>query len=780
MIKLFLEKLYCNQRSMEHLSIAVPLQQGRLYNTIHMKVMDGNCIMPIQCKVTARYPDSSIKFVLVRFMGDLPANEPKEFFLYLDENDLLENAHYSSNDDLQYLNNYSLIDKIFIEMNKNISIRNGKYQLVLHNNSKNLLGKLIDAYKAYDEESFSGPCLKTENQTYYGKNGCWTVVESGDLVTILKCPGIFETLGVTYETTLTIYAGKPWIDTAFRLINTTSHKLHVESLAFYYHANESKPSSKESFCDNIYTTYGVHDLHEVSKKADVENIRTCTGYSNYRTMFQIGKNGAQVNLCVNGDRLLKESNEHYGEVFYGTFFADRTEKEAGVCITIFQAQQNFPKAVRADDSGLAIFLVPEGEDRVVFHPGVSREQRFLIHFHGPEESLLELDNRSLIYQMPDRPVILPQVFAESEAMTDVFSKQYAESVELFLMSKADAHGRAYGMLNFGDYVDHNYTNQGRGGGKPIWVNNEYDYPHAMALMYARTGERRFFDYMVTSARHLMDVDICHFSEDPLRIGGQIEHTVEHVVNGKILPSHQWVEGLLDYYHLTGEERAYDMAISIGENVRRLLDTPMFANMGEASARETGWALRSMTALYLETGNEYWLEKCEWIVEQFRKWEQESGHWFSMYTDNTMIRVSFMIAVAIGSLSRFYRVRPNQELKKMIVRQIDDLVENCMIADSIFFYKELPSLRRIGNNTILLEAMAIGYELTKDNKYLKAGIRTFKVALSQLSKSDGSKCRVDDAVLLAGESTKGFAQSFYPIVSFYRALEDAGMVEEIGI
>lgn len=40
------------------------------------------------------------------------------------------------------------------------------------------------------------------------------------------------------------------------------------------------------------------------------------------------------------------------------------------------------------------------------------------------------------------------------------------------------------------------------------TSNEYDYPHACALMYARTGIRRYMDYVLVSGRHWMDIDIC--------------------------------------------------------------------------------------------------------------------------------------------------------------------------------------------------------------------------------------------------------------------------------
>ena len=82
-------------------------------------------------------------------------------------------------------------------------------------------------------------------------------------------------------------------------------------------------------------------------------------------------------------------------------------------------------------------------------------------------------------------------------------------------------------------------------------------------MYARTGIRRFLDYLIVSAKHQMDVDVCHYSKNPLRIGGQWEHTAGHCKNGIMVCSHEWVEGVIDYYHFTGDERGLETAISIG-------------------------------------------------------------------------------------------------------------------------------------------------------------------------------------------------------------------------
>lgn len=242
-------------------------------------------------------------------------------------------------------------------------------------------------------------------------------------------------------------------------------------------------------------------------------------------------------------------------------------------------------------------------------------------------------------------------------------------------------------------------------------------------------------------------------------------------------SHQWVEGLLDYYHFTGDERGLETALGIGENVLRLLDTPMYANVGEVNARETGWALRSLTALYVETHDKKWLAKADKIVRDFRVWgEQYGGDWLAPYTDNTVIRVGFMISVAVGSLMRYYRVFPSAELKTMMINAVDDLIANCyMERTGLFYYKELPSLNRLGTNTLLLESLVIAYELTGDAEYLKYGEQTFQKALRESPGSSlGKKTIYGDAVVAGSGSAKNFGQCFIPLAMYYRAIIKSGI------
>lgn len=797
MIEIKIDKLYRYDRKSEPCFIGFPLPKGKLSDENTVRLFDGSTSLPVQSKVTGRYADGSIRFLFLRFLADLPANKGKVLECVFEESELKAHESAQSYD-------YS---PVVAEDNdggyhvQTTDEKSGKvFSFNIKNNADFVFEDITANGRTWNAEQIAGPLLKDGQGENYGiKLGDWQAVENGPICAIYKNYGKHIKAngadGPEFEIKLTAYAGKSWIEFSYRLINTTDEAFEVKRLELdlwrdtalkdtvkscaYIPKNldstgcgdAAKGTDNEMVCHAPSTDAAEKIVQSLS----AEEVRTIAATSNYKTDYLIGKNGAGVGRLIDAEWLLKEANEHFAEVFYGTFFADCTDAKGGVAATIFQAHQNYPKAVLAGEGGIRVMLVPEDVEKIVLQSGMSREQKCLLHFHDAEMTVSEINDRSIIYQMPDRPYVSPAVHAASGVWPDIFPKKTDVRVEQNLVCRGDAHGRAYGMLHFGDSYDSNYTAQGRGGGRLVWCNNEYDYPHSCALMFARTGIRRFLDYNIASCSHWMDVDVCHYHKDPIYRGGQWEHTAGHCENGVMVCSHEWVEGLLDYYHLTGDERGLETAIGIGENVNRLLELPMYAKAGEANARETGWALRTLTALYVETGDDKWLEKCGRIVNDFRVWEEQYGHWLAPYTDNTLVRVGFMISIAVGSLMRYYRVFPDPELKAMILRAVDDLVENCYVEEwGVFYYKELPSLNRVGNNTLLLEALAAAYDLSGNRRYLDYGIETFRNAISDKQPlAGGAKRREENAVLLGSMSSKTFAQSMIPLTTYYRALSACG-------
>ncbi|MBR6696722.1 MAG: hypothetical protein IKL73_00465 [Lachnospiraceae bacterium] len=788
-MELFFEELYSVDRIAEHTSVAIPFKKGVFKNVSDISVVRNDLSYPVQAHATAKYDDGSVKWLFLRTVVDLPKSNSTTYEFVMEKSNLPMA--------------YTMANTVKSEGDC-ICVNTGAISFTVKNASDSIFSSLTYLDKTYEANQFVGPILKDgKDKLYDVKINEWAILEEGPLVTILlgKGSNILHDSDehLDFEVKLTAYANKSYIEVAYYIINTTKHPVHLKDLRFRINAfvNQNIATLESIYSPSkvidstgcgdlivnldgqtgpVYHTVGIKDLPQIEEMAPVSDVRTCVATSNYKTDFYIGKDGHALEQVIDAQYLLLEANEHFAEVFYGTLFADRTDSHSGICATIYQAQQNYPKAVLADRNGLSVMLVPENVDKVVMLSGMAREQKFLLHFHSADETLTDIDNRSLIYQMPDRALIAPSVYCESNTMPDIFTKKYVPEVERCLVSNADGHARCYGMLNWGDAPDPGYTQQGRGNGDLVWTNNEYDYPHACALAYARSGIRRFLDYHLVAARHQIDVDICHYSDDPLIMGGQWEHTAGHCKNGTMVCSHEWVEGLLDYYHFTADPKAYECAISIGHNILRLLDTPLFHQKGGINARETGWAMRTLVALYIETNDEFWLNKCNWIIGHFETWEEEYGHWLSPYTDNTAIRVPFMISVAVGSLMRYYRVRPEERIKAMILRAVDDLIEHTTLPCGLFLYKQLPTLNRLGNNPLILEALAICYELTYDRKYLEIGMPTFE-ALSKHSFGGnvGPKKIFGDAVISSGAGTKGFGQSFIPITTFYTAAVKAELI-----
>ncbi len=773
------DKLYKDDLNFEYAQTAVPFAKGELKNEElgDLVITDGERTYPLQLVPTAFWRDGSIRILAVRFLGFFPGNRKKDFTLKIRENE-------ADGADFPVLRASRTEDGYLVET--------GALSVRLKNHADFVFEEITAGGRRYAKEQLDGPVLGLNQKTFRPYIGEWRIVEEGPVIVILEGAGEYQKVfgddPARLTVRLTFTAGKPWIDAAVRLFNDSMGDMVPDSWRFSVKASGEAEicALSDSGSAEVIRTTGTSELSEIENKIRAEKgfFRTMTGISNYLTRFAISSKGENLSLRVTAEDLISEANEHFAEVLYGTFMADFCDENGGVCAAVYQAQQNFPKAIAADRNGLSVFLIPEGKEKVLFSSGMAREQRFQLHFHDAAEPVEELDSRSLIYQMPVQPWVDPALFEKAGFMPGIVTdvEKADPETELLFIDLADHHGRAYGMMNWGDFPDDNYTAQGRGGGKLVWTNNEYDFPHAMFSLYARTGARRFLDYARISALHWMDVDICHYSTNPLNIGGQWEHTNGHTGGseegngnkGTMVCSHEWVEGLIDLWHFTADRRAMDAAEGIGENVLRLLDTPMYQKPGEATARETGWALRTLTALYTETGEERWLSKCRAIIGQFRQWNDRYGIWISPYTDNTVIRVGFMISVAAGSLMRFYRVMPDPVLKELILTAVDDLIENFMNPYGMFYYKELPSLMRNGNNTLLLESMYIGYELTGDPKYLKCGIKTFRLQFKRVPSLNNRKRIAEDAVLVGNAPTKSFAQSFLPMVQYYNALLKEGI------
>lgn len=157
----------------------------------------------------------------------------------------------------------------------------------------------------------------------------------------------------------------------------------------------------------------------------------------------------------------------------------------------------------------------------------------------------------------------------------------------------------YGMLNWGDWNFPWYRDMVNG--CETWGNLEYDTTQVFALAYAVTGDREFHTAMTAAARHFMDVDRIHAAPASCDCVGMTHPRVAHHSSFELgAPDlgYTWTEGLVSYFHLTGDERALDAVRGIADYLVRR--TP--AEGANLTPRQWGWPQIALVAAYEVTGD----------------------------------------------------------------------------------------------------------------------------------------------------------------------------------
>ena len=252
-------------------------------------------------------------------------------------------------------------------------------------------------------------------------------------------------------------------------------------------------------------------------------------------------------------------------------------------------------------------------------------------------------------------------------------------------------GRDYGMLNYGDYFAGNRT----------WGNTEYDTGYVAFLQWARTGDLRYFEEACRASVHHRDVDTCHVSSDPGRIGGVYRHSIGHVGEyysyedraapavslddeafkkrsqtggvpwGTFTISHTWIDGFLLHYFLTGDRRSFRTAVEVadrygGEHTR---------NYDFTNCRNNGWHLILTMEMYKATGDPFYLNAAHIIVERTLDRQTEDGAWKRMlafghcmceHPPRHMGNAGFMVGILLVGLKFYHQATGDPRVAESIL------------------------------------------------------------------------------------------------------------------
>ncbi|MCB8573729.1 hypothetical protein LJE06_21775, partial [Bilophila wadsworthia] len=74
-------------------------------------------------------------------------------------------------------------------------------------------------------------------------------------------------------------------------------------------------------------------------------------------------------------------------------------------------------------------------------------------------------------------------------------------------------------------------------------------------------------------------------------------------------------------------------------------------------------------------------------------------------------------VGVVGLTGYYRLRPDQRIKETVLSVINEMMDECYVERAGTFYgKQSPAVRYLNLNGMVLQSLAIAYELTGNRKY----------------------------------------------------------------
>ena len=691
--ELFFEKVSHYDRPQEPVTCGIPFPRGAMSQVEQFALHDGAAEVYCQKSVTGRWDDGSIRWLLVHCLLDLPGGSGKSFRFTVED---------QARDPVAPPAALTLADG-----DEAVLLDTGPLQVAVGKHGGDLIrSAALHGEPLWDAGSFPGFLVVDENGDSFA-----TAADAAALVAVEEHGPLRATLSISgkhrrgaddfldYVIRIHAWAGKSCLAVQYQFIN-----------------REDRPR------------VAIREIHLQGRlSAAGPAVSLTSGQGINRTLKVVSE--CEVEVGVDAAKMLRDPSEHQDESFFGDFWVDWNGPRGGVTLTIRQAQQNFPKRLRATPDALEAFLYPRGEHDMVLHQGMAKTHE--LQFHAPDRDVDEISRRSLQFQLPDHPALTSDWYREAGVWEDVFSGGRYGRLEALICNVIDTRPIGLGILSFGDEGTYGYTWQGRGDGKIVWLNGEYDIPHLMFLQYARTGVRRFLETGRATAQHWVDVDFCHHSPDPLQRGGLKMHSADHVTAG-VTVSHQWVEGFFDYYHLTGKREAYDAAIAIGENYLRHIEAEQYRQVGKYQARDLGWMLKALVVLYRETGQTRFLEQATGIVQRFKEWQRSMGGFLAPYTDHAQIRVPFMIAIAVNALKVYHQVTGDDSVKELILNEVDALLEHALLDNGLFYYKEFPSVQHPIFNGLVLEALAYAYRLSGDRDYILKGMRTLESILINMN------------------------------------------------
>ncbi|MCE5239472.1 hypothetical protein LLH23_13430 [bacterium] len=649
------------------LSFGFPLPQGALFSLDKIKLVDGNKEVPAQFTATGFWPDDSLKWVLIDATVPLAAGERKTLAVVCGSK-VVRSDETSGRGRVAFGNPSSI--EAFVSAlptdektmpTLRFSIPTDKFRPFADVQQGGLISTwIVDGNPLRATMDQAGASIVDESGKTFSmglsKPDRVIVEQNGWRKAVIRAEGAYTAADgstyMRYTARMTFRAGSPLVETAITTLNDWQ---------------KTEFTDVTSLSLALKPTAGVGQL---TTYLEGTASRLVAGPSDSVTQWD-------ENSVAVGDR--SHDGRGAGVVTWN-----------GGGAVIHDFWQRYPKGIRLQDGQVVFDLLPQqpsadyGKDlpywamfnlcegKYRFKWGMAFTEKISLDFSGklkPEELWAEA-------QVPVVPVIPATWYAETRAIGPVAvprGKQFAQWDKFVTDSYANymaekARSREYGFLNYGDW----FGERGRN-----WGNNEYDLAHGLFMQFVRTGNRDLFRWATKTAQHRADVDTIWFYPDLRNVGANPPHSIGHTgawteiterstwscrYDGMYTASngHNWCDGLMDDWMLTGNPRAMESGLAFGEHVAWAM-APSFTALG-THERSAGWSLRAIMAVYKATYDPVYLDAAKKIVAVALKEQKldQGGAWphvlpkdHAGWEQGAVGNNLFLIGILLGGLQAYH-------------------------------------------------------------------------------------------------------------------------------
>ena len=581
-------------RREEPVTTGVPLPMGAVRDSSCLVLTDANGERAAQFTPLCRWPDGSIKWVLVDLQATVAGNSVYTCFL--------ETADTKKRQQLQGIQVEEQANALVVDTGATTFILDKQRLLPFTAVSSNKSSML--------REGGSRIVLRDqENKSFFPEIEDVSVELSGALRATIKAEGTFKAENawlLRFIARLHFFKNKSLTRIDFTLWNRGAARhagglwdlgdpgsVLFRELSFGFAPAEDRATAKRLRAEE---ESGFTDYAD----GEILLYQDSSGGENWKSSNHVNRNG-EVPIRFRGYKVY-QGETVTGEGLRATPILYVGDSSGGIAATIANFWQNFPKAIDAGKDGFSLYLFPsQFADLHELQGGEKKTHSIYLDFDGDPESL-SFVHQPLICTFPRewyaRTETVPYLSRSAVKGDQPYDELLASALtgEQSFFAKREIIDE-YGWRNFGEvYADHEAV--GHEGKTPLvsHYNNQYDQIYGFFREFIASSDGAWFQLMNELAHHVADIDIYHTCQDRSEYNNGLHWHTNHYLDAATCThrslskahlarydarfygggpglEHCYASGFMYHYFLTGEEASREALLALADWVINCISEP---------------------------------------------------------------------------------------------------------------------------------------------------------------------------------------------------------------